>query len=409
MLTVSNGLAVNNPNPHSLIMTAKGSWWILYNNAMIEPIIVKHQQGSYPIHFVAKLNEATSPNGPLAKALQTADDFAIVVNHQVEKIYQQELARFAKDLDCKHAAIIIPDGEEHKNLSTLENLSTQLSKLGLSRQSMVVAVGGGVTTDLVGFVAASYMRGIGYVHIPTTLLAQVDASIGGKTGVNLASGKNLVGAFHQPQLVLINSGFLASLPPDEIACGFAEIIKHGLLADAKFFHQLEQLPSLGDLPQEQLLQIIHHACKIKVDIVQQDEREQRAGGRDGRALLNLGHTFAHALEGMSSYKELKHGQAVALGLIFASRASKLLGKIDDNGCRRVEAILEKFALPHQLPDNLSATEMLEFMMRDKKRHHQGVPLILLNAIGKAYMSNPYTQDELKDMLQHLLTMSYNTG
>ncbi|MBE8182517.1 MAG: 3-dehydroquinate synthase, partial [Candidatus Portiera sp.] len=203
---------------------------------MNEPIIVQHSRGSYPIYFASRLSEHLES---LRESLKATDDFVILINKQVNNLYPKQLEQLAKQLNCQHPPLIIADGEEHKNINTIGEVCTDISKLGLSRQSCLIAIGGGVTTDLVGYAAASYMRGINCIQVPTTLLAQVDASIGGKTGVNLPSGKNLVGAFHQPKAVLISSEFLAQLPSEELACGFAEIIKHALLADNKFFRLLE--------------------------------------------------------------------------------------------------------------------------------------------------------------------------
>lgn len=379
---------------------------------MNKPIIVQHSGGSYPIYFASQLNEHIES---LRALLQDADSFVIIINQQVSKLYAKEIGNFVTKLGCQHPPLIIADGEEHKNITTMEGICTDLSKMGLSRQSCLIAIGGGVTTDIIGYVAASYMRGINFIQVPTTLLAQVDASIGGKTGVNLPSGKNLVGAFHQPQAVLITEGFLSQLPQDEISCGFAEIIKHALLADEKFFGLLENYidpPTHNVKPgvsnpntPNSINDIIRHACQIKVDIVQQDEREMSGSGGK-RALLNLGHTFAHALEGMAQYKSLKHGQAVAVGLVIASRISQQLGHISKDDCLRIQNLLAQAGLPmsptEYFADDSAIDAALEFIMRDKKKHASRIPLILLKQIGQSYISQPYSKEEIKGMLIHAL-------
>lgn len=372
---------------------------------MSEQIIVKHSGGSYPIHFGGCLTDMSELLGDLADKNNGYDQVALVVNQQVNDLYSDAISGFSKRIyktfTSQHPPILVADGEKHKTISTVEDISAQLSQLGLSRQSCLIAIGGGVTTDLVGYVAASYMRGIDYIQVPTTLLSQVDASIGGKTAVNLSSGKNLVGAFHQPQAVLVCSGFLEQLPQDELSCGFAEIIKHGLLADSNFFKLLED--SIANTAPAQMQDIIRHACQIKADIVSEDEKE-RAGGR--RALLNLGHTFAHALEAIAQYKSLKHGQAVAIGIVIASRISKQLGDLNDDDCSRIVSLLDKAGLPttpqEYFPDEATTDKAIDFIMRDKKKHDSRVPLILLKQIGEAYISEPHSQGELKTLLTQAL-------
>ena len=385
---------------------------------MSKPIKVSHSRGEYSIHFAERLRDL----GATAQALlKDADKIALLVNENVAKLYATELADFSKQLKPPSISIKLPDGEKHKSLSDVERICAQLSEEGLSRHSAIIAIGGGVTTDLAGFIAASYMRGIDYIQVPTSLLAQVDASIGGKTGVNLATGKNLVGAFYPPAAVLISSSFLAKLPPQELSCGFAEIIKHALLADADFFVELESIAVSGkfsELTPAKMQELIRHSCRIKVDIVQQDEYERLDADLDGegneaepkRALLNLGHTFAHALEAMSGYKHLKHGQAVAMGIVLATRISSLLGDLSDKDCARIRNVLAAAGLPAGSNDsigsngnidnidNLDREEMLEFMTRDKKHAAAGVPLILLKSIGQAYMSPPYPKEELRQLL-----------
>ena len=370
------------------------------DQSQVSPIQVKHTQGTYPICFASKLADLTVPTKEI---VEKYDDFALVINEKVAHIYVEEIKSFvlgleARETELEDRIILVRDGEENKSILAVQDLCGKLSEFGLSRQSCLIALGGGATTDLVGFASAVYMRGIDYIQVPTTLLAQVDASIGGKTGVNLSHGKNLVGAFHSPKAVMLSSAFLHQLPDVELACGFAEIIKHALIKDAGFFEILERAGSLTNLVRnKEGLRIVRRACQIKVDIVQTDEHEQGE-----RALLNLGHTFAHALESMDGYTGLKHGQAVALGLMLAGRISCRLGDISEDDCRRIQDVLQKAGLPSSPNKDIDIDEILTFMMRDKKQHHKSVPLILLKSIGEAYISSPYGKEELRELIQEEL-------
>ena len=363
---------------------------------MSNPIIVKHSQGEYPIHIAAHLSQLQPA---LAVALDGVDHAIIVANESVMSAHSAQLQEFIASVGILTQPILIPDGEQVKTLAHLEQLCVAFSKQGLSRQSVVVAIGGGVTTDLAGFAAACYMRGIGCIQVPTTLLAQVDASIGGKTAVNITTGKNLVGAFHQPLAVLISTDFLATLPAEEISCGYAEIIKHALLADMSFFEMLEAslINGAASITDEKLQEIISRACHIKVDIVEDDERE-RIGRNPQRALLNLGHTFAHALEASAQYQSIKHGQAVAKGIAIAAYISYMLGELSEEQCSRIVRLLVMAGLSCKLADDLDIDNMVDFISRDKKKHGAGVPLILLKDLGTAYVSEPYNSAQMKDLI-----------
>ena len=249
---------------------------------------------------------------------------------------------------------LIPDGEDAKTLATVEDLARRFARRGLSRSDAIVAVGGGIVTDVAGFAAATYHRGIAYVNVATTLLAQVDAAVGGKTGVNLPEGKNLVGAFWQPEAVLCDTETLSSLPPREWACGRGEVAKYAFLGDA---------PTATQSVEEQVARCV----SIKAAVVAEDERE---GGR--RAVLNYGHTLAHALEAAARADhhgwDLRHGEAVALGLVFAALLARRLGRIDDERVAEHRAVLASFELSTDLPPGTRADELLTFMARDKKAH-----------------------------------------
>jgi 5-deoxy-5-amino-3-dehydroquinate synthase len=270
------------------------------------------------------------------------------------------------DLGVPTEVCIIPDGEDAKTLATVENLARRFTRIGLSRADAVVAVGGGVVTDVAGFAAAVYHRGTPYVNVATSLLAQVDAAIGGKTGVNLPEGKNLVGAFWQPNAVLCDTEALSSLPPREWVCGRGEIAKYAFLGDA---------PSADQVIEEQVARCV----AIKAAVVAEDERE---GGR--RMVLNYGHTLAHALEGAALAThhdwDLRHGESVAVGLLFAALLAERLGRIDDARVREHRAVIGSFDLPTELPPGAGAEELLSFMGRDKKAQ-QDLTFVLDGPVG----------------------------
>lgn len=275
------------------------------------------------------------------------------------------------------ARLVLPAGEGTKCLHELGRTLDFFAAQRLDRGSLVVAVGGGVIGDLVGFAAASYLRGIPFVQIPTSLLAMVDSSVGGKTGINLSAGKNLVGAFHQPHSVYIDTELLVTLPAREFAAGMAEVIKYGLLGDAELLSRLEEAPLTLTSPD--LAAVVRRCCATKARIVEADERETAAEG--GRALLNLGHTFGHAIEQVSGYGTYLHGEAVAVGLCAAARLSLKLGYIDDAALARVEAVVAAHELPIRLRDPLAVAALTAAMARDKKVRAGGLRFVVLRALG----------------------------
>ncbi len=275
--------------------------------------------------------------------------------------------------------LVLPPGEGTKCLTELGRVWDFLAAGRLDRSSVLVAVGGGVIGDLAGFAAASYLRGIPFIQVPTTLLAMVDSSGGGKTGINLGAGKNLVGAFHQPQAVYIDVALLGTLPSREFAAGMAEVIKYGLLGDAEFFARLEREPVTPR--SEDLAELVRRCCAIKARIVEADERETAAEG--GRALLNLGHTFGHAIEQVSGYGTYLHGEAVAVGLCAAARLSQKLGYIGGAEVARVERVVAAHALPTRLREPLGLPALVAAMGRDKKVRAGGLRFVVLRALGEA--------------------------
>jgi 3-dehydroquinate synthase len=302
---------------------------------------------------------------------------AILTNATVAALYGERVANACAELAPTHM-LQVEDGENAKRLDSLGTLLDRFADAALDRRSVVVALGGGVVGDLAGFAAAVYMRGIRFVQVPTTLLAQVDSSVGGKTGINLASGKNLVGAFHQPSAVIADTDTLHSLPPRELSAGLAEVIKHGLLADAAYLAQTESdLGALRALEGAALSRAIAGSCRIKADIVARDERE--AGER---ALLNLGHTFGHAIEALAGYGRWLHGEAVGIGLCLAADLSQRLGLISDLDVARVRRLVAAAGLPTQI-EGLTAGAMMAAMRGDKKAEAGRVKFVVLERLGRA--------------------------
>jgi 3-dehydroquinate synthase len=289
---------------------------------------------------------------------------------------------------------VLPGGEEQKTLGNVALIIDALVAARLNRDSMVLALGGGVIGDVAGFAAASYQRGIPIVQLPTTLLAQVDSSVGGKTGVNHPGGKNLIGAFHQPSAVITDTDTLSTLPDRQLRAGFTEIVKAALVADGEFFAWLEvNVTRLLARDAESLEEAIRRACTIKAAIVAEDEREQGP-----RALLNLGHTFGHAIEAGAGYGSVLHGEAVAAGLVLAAELSARIGRLDAGDALRVRELLLSAGLPVD-PPRLGRVRMLELMGMDKKVQAGELRLVLLDRIGKAVVSTDYPRDALDALLE----------
>ena len=277
------------------------------------------------------------------------------------------------------ASLVLPDGERHKTLDNAARVFDALAGLGANRDATIVALGGGVIGDLAGFAAACWMRGIACVQMPTTLLAMVDSSVGGKTGVNLAVGKNLVGAFHQPDAVVIDTDVLDTLPRREYRAGLAEVVKYGAIGDHAFFSWLEaHADALEAREPEVLAAAIATSCRCKAAVVARDEREQGE-----RVLLNFGHTFGHALEVETGYGTLLHGEAVAIGMLLAARLSSALGRAPAADAERLRALLRRFGLPDALPAGLDPARLLEHMQLDKKNLGGQLRLVLWRGIGAA--------------------------
>ncbi|MBA3581189.1 MAG: 3-dehydroquinate synthase [Gammaproteobacteria bacterium] len=295
--------------------------------------------------------------------------------------------------------IILPDGEHYKTLGTLNIIYTQLLAQKADRKTTLIALGGGVIGDMTGFAAATFMRGIPFIQIPTTLLAQVDSSVGGKTAVNHPAGKNMIGAFYQPKCVLADIDTLNTLPEREFRAGFSEIVKYGLIRDSEFFSWLENnFESIFDREDHVLIEMIARACQNKADVVIADEHEQGE-----RALLNFGHTFGHAIETHQHYEGYLHGEAVAIGMLMATEFSARLGYLSTSQTERIKHLLQAAQLPLDVPGTLSPASFLELMAHDKKTLNNIIRLILLKDIGHAIISQDYDRAQLQHYLQDRLT------
>lgn len=277
--------------------------------------------------------------------------------------------------------LVIPSGEGSKRFDQYERALEFLAAERIDRSGALFAVGGGVTGDLAGFVAASYLRGIDFYQVPTTLLAMVDSSVGGKTGINLKAGKNLVGAFHQPRAVFIDCALLETLPPREFSAGMAEVIKYGMLGEPELFARLENLAEPLHPGHPELAAIVRACCASKAGVVKADEKEQAASG--GRALLNLGHTFGHAIEAVAGYGEYLHGEAVAVGLVLATKLSVALGYLEPSEVTRVEALLRIYDLPIALRSPLPIDSLIATMARDKKVRQGRLKFVVMESLGRA--------------------------
>ncbi len=316
-----------------------------------------------------------------------ARDVLVVSNTIVAPLY---LARLSAALRGKRVVeAILPDGEAHKTLATVSRILDVLVTNRFARDCTVIALGGGVVGDMAGFAAACYQRGVAYVQVPTTLLSQVDSSVGGKTGVNHPGGKNLIGAFHQPAAVIADTQTLATLPPRELRAGLAEVIKYGLICDAAFFSWLEaHMDELLAAEPAALAHVVRRSCEIKAEIVGRDEREQ-----GDRALLNLGHTFGHAIESATQYTQWLHGEAIGAGLLMAAAMSRECGLVCGPDVERLKRLLERAGLPTHI-EGVAPAAALDHMRIDKKVKSGRMRLVLLKSIGESFVTGEYSEPAL---------------
>ncbi|AXP56135.1 3-dehydroquinate synthase [Haemophilus influenzae] len=339
---------------------------------------VELQERRYPILIGSGLlqDERSYP-------IKRGDCVMIVTNPTVAQFYLDTVIYALEKRGCVVDHVLLPDGEKYKTLESLNLIFTALLQGNHGRDTTIIALGGGVIGDVAGFAAASYQRGVRLIQIPTTLLSQVDSSVGGKTAVNHELGKNMIGAFYQPSMVIIDTLTLNTLPKREVNAGLAEVIKYGAILDYEFFEWLEQhIDELVALNPEALQHCISRCCQIKADVVARDETE-----KGDRALLNLGHTFGHAIETHLGYGNWLHGEAVSTGMMMAAALSEELGDISIADVSRLEKLLARANLPTVSPDTMQPEDYLPHMMRDKKVLSGKLRLVLLKSLGQAYVAN----------------------
>lgn len=353
----------------------------------VQHLHVDLAQRGYPIYFADKA--AASAREALASR-----SAKIVITD--ETVAQKQLPAYA-DLIDNSELLSFPAGEPTKCFQSLQACMDAMAARKLGRDAAVFALGGGVIGDLAGYAAASYLRGVDFYQIPTTLLAMVDSSVGGKTGINISAGKNLVGAFWQPKAVFIDTDALASLPPREFSAGMAEVIKYGMLYDLNLFELLENLDEPLAPGHPQLAAVIRRCCEIKAEIVIADEKETAASG--GRALLNLGHTFAHAIENVAGYGEYLHGEAVGAGLAMATRLSIELGYLPEATMQQVSTLVSQYNLPTDLRNSLPTDALIEAMYRDKKVRAGKLRFVAMEQLGKAITVNDIEEPLVRKIWQ----------
>ncbi|WP_029697470.1 3-dehydroquinate synthase [Franconibacter helveticus 513] len=341
----------------------------------MERLTVTLGERSYPITIAAGLFNDPASFWPL----RAGDQVMLVTNETLAPLYLTRVRQVLEQAGVKVDQVILPDGEQYKSLAVMDTVFTALLEKPHGRDTTLIALGGGVVGDLTGFAAASYQRGVRFIQVPTTLLSQVDSSVGGKTAVNHPLGKNMIGAFYQPAAVVIDLDCLKTLPARELASGLAEVIKYGIILDGDFFDWLEKnLDALLALDGEAMAYCIRRCCEIKAEVVAADERESGL-----RALLNLGHTFGHAIEAEMGYGNWLHGEAVAAGMVMAARTAQRLGNFSEADTQRVIALLTRAGLPVTGPEAMAPEAYLPHMMRDKKVLAGELRLVLPLAIGKS--------------------------
>lgn len=321
--------------------------------------------------------------------------YCIVADDQVASLYGKELLDSLREQQIEAQLVTFPEGEANKHLQTVAELASQLARLHFDRSDAIIALGGGVTGDIAGFLASMYMRGIPFVQVPTTLLAQVDSSVGGKTGVDLPEGKNLVGAFYQPRAVFIDPDVLTTLPREELLGGLAEVIKYGIIWDRDFFDFLaaerERILSLRD---EALLPLLARCCEIKAQVVAEDERE---GGL--RRILNYGHTIGHAVEAASNF-QLIHGLAISIGMRAAADLAVCCGHLQKREAEKIKQLLASYGLPVSIPVEFDRAKIKKFLQRDKKNVAGKVFFVLPTAIGKVIVTSDVDAADLDAVLEN---------
>ena len=355
----------------------------------MKKINIQFDERSYPIY----IGEGLISNYELISQHILGKKVAIITNETVADIYLKTLMETVsphKEL----ISIILPDGESYKSKDSLDSIYAQLLENKADREITLIALGGGVIGDITGFAAATYMRGVNFIQIPTTLLSQVDSSVGGKTGINHPLGKNMIGAFYQPKCVISDMNVLKTLPSRELSAGLAEVIKYGLIRDNKFFEWLEShIQYLMEMNPKYLIEAVQRSCENKAAVVEADEFESGI-----RAILNLGHTFGHAIEVAQGYGNWLHGEAVGAGMVMAAKLSQSMGWLADKDVGRIVALIKKAGLPTE-PPKISVKKYMELMMLDKKTKDGQINLVLQKSIGDAVLTNKYDPKKLHQILE----------
>jgi len=356
----------------------------------MQTLHIQLENRSYPIY----IGEGLLSQMKLIESHLKQKHVAVVTNTTVAPLYLDPLLSLLKEHGIKAFPIILPDGESYKNQQTLNLIYDALLKEKCERTVTLIALGGGVIGDMTGYAAATYLRGVPFIQIPTTLLSQVDSSVGGKTGINHPMGKNMIGAFYQPQCVIADIDTLKTLPQREFSAGMAEVIKYGLIRDETFFNWLEKnIEGLMKLNPSLLIEAIERSCQNKADVVEIDEHESGV-----RATLNLGHTFGHAIENAMGYGVWLHGEAVATGMVMAAHLSKLMGWLKGEEFTRIIKLLKEAKLPTD-PPQISEDQYMELMRMDKKVVNGQIRLVLQKGIGDAVITSDYDAKHLKTTLQ----------
>lgn len=339
---------------------------------------------SYPIF----IGEGLLGNPELLVPYIAGKQVMVVTNETVAPLYLEQLKSALGSYQVDE--VILPDGEQYKNASSIDLIYSELLKKRHNRKTTLIALGGGVVGDMCGFAAATYQRGVDFIQVPTTLLSQVDSSVGGKTGINHPLGKNMIGAFHQPKVVIADTDTLKTLPERELSAGIAEVIKYGLIRDEAFLLWIEtNMSALLSCQAAELTKAIFDSCRNKAEIVAEDELESGC-----RALLNLGHTFGHAIEASQGYGQWLHGEAVGTGMVMAAYMSKELGLLDSSAFQRVLELVKDAKLPTASPKDMMPDDFIAYMSLDKKNLDHRIRLILLKRIGEAFITADYPEEAL---------------
>jgi len=355
----------------------------------MKKINIQFDERSYPIY----IGEGLISNYELISQHILGKKVAIITNETVADIYLKTLMETVSS-HKELISIILPDGESYKSKDSLDSIYAQLLENKADREITLIALGGGVIGDITGFAAATYMRGVNFIQIPTTLLSQVDSSVGGKTGINHPLGKNMIGAFYQPKCVISDMNVLKTLPSRELSAGLAEVIKYGLIRDNKFFEWLEShIQYLMEMNPKYLIEAVQRSCENKAAVVEADEFESGI-----RAILNLGHTFGHAIEVAQGYGNWLHGEAVGAGMIMAAKLSQSMGWLLDKDVDRIVTLIKKAGLPTE-PPKISVKKYMELMMLDKKTKDGQINLVLQKSIGDAVLTNKYDPKKLHQILE----------